>query len=216
MSTRFAIYLLLIIILFLTGMVRFKNLTMPFRILTILFGVTAISESTGRYLARKIHNSSPTYHFFNPIQFVLYLMIFYILIENKLVKKLILVLGCFASFLFILNSIFVQNIYTLPSNAIVISSICYVLLSLLLFKQMLANPSSESLSKQSVFWLNCNIIIFFSTTFFIWSFYNTFIKNYVPTKIISTFNYYLTFLFYLVMLIALILDKKRSALNETF
>lgn len=214
MSTRFFIYLIVLTIVAITGMVKYKKLTTPFRLLVALILITIISEVSSRFFAYRIRNSSPPYHFYAPIQLLLYAAIYFRLLKNARTKTFILygtpVLVIFS----MLNSIFLQDLYTFPSNSIITISFMLIVLSLLYFREMLQYPLQISLVRQSTFWFNCAVLVFFCTTFFIYCFYNYFLIYHIKTKLISTINYIMTIAYYSVLTFAMLTDNKSNGSKQ--
>lgn len=208
MTPRFKIYLALVFLVFLLGVVRYKKLSTPFRILTVLIGITIVSEITSRILINYIHNSSPAYHFFIPIQFVLLFTIYGYLIESFKNKAFLAVASVLFVVLCFINFSFLQGFLLFPSNVLLLSSVVFIILSLLIFHQMFNSVDQESLFIKSVFWFNCAILLFFTVTFLFWSFYNYLLRHKISTRPFATFIYYVNIVYYLMLACALALDDK--------
>ena len=214
MTPRFYFYLLLLLTISLIGIVRFKKLTIPFKLITILIIYTFASEIISRIFSYKFRNSSPVYHLYIPIQFALLLLVYFFLFQWKNWRYTGLILFIFLVLCFT-NTIFLQSFFRFPSNIILISSCFFIGASLSFFKRMLNSVGDENLFKQSVFWFNTGILIFFTCTFLFWGIYNYLLKDHISTKPISTIVYFINILFYAMVGTALILDNnKKNKLNE--
>jgi hypothetical protein len=85
---EFVIYLLIIAIGFVIGIIYYKR-NRQLRPIVILLGVTLVSEIVSRVLAYQIRNSNPAYHFFTPIQILLWGVFFLMVIKNQKIKTAI-------------------------------------------------------------------------------------------------------------------------------
>jgi hypothetical protein len=210
MTIRFLLYLVLLVYLLVLGLIRFKRLTQPFQILIILIACTLISEIISRILIFEFKNSSPVYHVFNIINFTGYALIYYFLLQSKLSRKIILALIAGAVCFSIFNTIFLQNLWSFPSNFLLILCFLNIYCSLLLFRQMLNDNVETDILRQSIFWFNCAVLLFYTAIFLNWSFYNYLVRNRFNTKIISTIMYYLNILYYIVVGISIHINNRRA------
>lgn len=209
MTIRFLIYLLLLFAAVMIGVYRFKNIATPFKILFYLLICTLISEIVTRILVKAIKNSSPAYHFYLPIQFILLFLIYSLLFRvNE--KRIIIVVICVSITINFLNSFYFQSLLRFPSNMALLNSSIFIMFSLFYFKKMLQVVSQKSIFRQSVFWFNSGVLIFFSTTFLFWGFYNFLLKSHISTKPISTVIYFVNILIYSMFSVGLLLNEKKS------
>jgi hypothetical protein len=74
---RFVVYLFLILIIFLLGVDKYNKNSKPYRVLTVLFGLTLISEMFSRIIIDLAGKSMPVYHVFVPVQFLLLSLVYY-------------------------------------------------------------------------------------------------------------------------------------------
>jgi len=111
------------------------------------------------------------------------------------------------------NSVFFQDVWTVPTNAMLAANIVYVLCALLLFKSMLQTAGEQPLLKQGLFWYNTSTLILFTFNFFCWSFYNVLLKLNNDSFALTDITYVLSMQYYLITGIAIYLDSRRKA-NE--
>ena len=88
MSPRFIIYFLLLLVIVLFGVTRFKKLHPPFKLLTAVFVITLISELASRYLAHTIQNSRPAYHFFISLEYLGFAFIYNRLFASAKLRRM--------------------------------------------------------------------------------------------------------------------------------
>jgi hypothetical protein len=134
--------------------------------LTFSVMITFLTEIGGEIFIVQHKNNSSLSHIEIIANYILYSFIFIYLLKNKTLKKGILILMILAIAFFILNGFFMQPFTTdFPSNVYLVSNIFFVILALLLFRQMLRYPLNISIIKQSIFWFNAAILLFSITMF---------------------------------------------------
>lgn len=160
------IYIIILTIVLVVGLIRFRKLSVPFKIVTFSVAVTLLMEIGGELLAINHKNNSSLSHIESIANYILYSFTFLYLLKNKTLKKVILVLILLVTAFFIINAIFIQPFDQIfPTNVYLVSNVLFVILALLLFKQMLEHPLNISVIKQSIFWFNTAILIFSTTMF---------------------------------------------------
>lgn len=161
------IYILILAIVLMVGLVRYRKLTVPFKVLTICVIFTFILEVIAEFFSASDKNNSALSHIESLTNYFFYSLTFFYLFENRRIKKTILVSIGIICIYFIINAVFIQPFQTIfPTNVFFVSNIFYIIFSLLLFKQMLINPLNVSIVRQSVFWFNTGILLFSTTMFF--------------------------------------------------
>lgn len=207
MSVRFIVYLALLFVIIIIGLFNFKKLSSPYRLLTILVLITFISELLTRYFALVYANSSPVYHIYNPVQYFFITTFFSFFIK----KSKTLISWSWVAFMAIvfINILFFQTVWQFSSNLILLYSPVYILLSLLLFKNMLLNINDTPLLKQRLFWYNTSSLFLYLFTFFCWSFYNILLKS-NSTRTVINVIYYLAIQYYIVTGIVIYLDSRHN------
>ena len=215
MSTQYAFYGLLLIIVSIIGVVRYKRLTTPFKILSVLIFLTLLLETLSKVCAIKYKNNIPVAHVTGIIEYLFYSLIYYFLFKNKLTRASILVALLIFIVLSVINSIFIQPYYSdFPSNMVIPSEIAYTIFSLLLFKQMLLYPLPVNIVKQGIFWFNTAILFFSTTMFFNLGLTNYYIKHHLNDLVIFDFYFGINMIFYLLIGTSMLMDKKETTRNN--
>jgi len=216
MSLEKIIYYFVLIIITLFGAVNYKKLTVPFKLLTILIGITLISEITIRVCAKLFHNNLPMFHIVSFYEYIFYMLIFYRVFKNKTVKNIIFATAIIVPMFTVVNAfIFQPYMTTFPSNVIFVSNIIYTILTMLLYREMLLNSSQISLFKQSVFWFNTALLFFSVTMFFHLGILNYLIKHKQNSGILTYLDMVANIIFYGAFAYAIYLNTKEKRLvNE--
>jgi hypothetical protein len=199
------------LVIALIGMVRFKKLTMPIKLLVFWQLTDFLIDSCNRLCIQIYKNNALLTHVQTIVEYVSYAVIYYYLIKSKPIK--ISILGSIAVLFvfFIINGCFLQPFTkTFPTNVIMPAEIMYVIFAILLFKQMLQYPVQVNIMKQSVFWFN-TAMLFFSTTMFL----NLGLMNYygLHTKsmaVILYFWYSIDVIFSVLLILAILNDNKEE------
>lgn len=209
MSIRVKIYLAVLFVISFLGGMLYKKLTAPFKILVLLITCTFVSECISRYLAVTIHNSNPPYHFFCILEYICFASIYLRVFNDKIIKSVIRFSIPIVMVLSIINSFFLQKIMTFPSNILLVSYTCIVIMSLFFFRQMLNYPLQINIFYQDLFWFNSIVLLFGASVFFTLGFYNYLLRHNIDTHFISTINYVINILFYLVLGGSILLNASR-------
>jgi len=197
-------------IAFIIGVVRYQKLATPFQILTYSLLATIILEIFAKILAIKFKNNALAYHLMGASGYVFYSLVYYFLFINKKLKRIILLSIFPVVLFFFINLFFLQqpSQAMFPTNFYLLTNTLFVILSLLLFKQMLQHSSQVTIVKQSIFWFN-TAILFFSATMFL----NMGLLNYYVTY---KWGYDIVYAFWegnfcllnVLISISLLIDKK--------
>ncbi|CAN5189722.1 hypothetical protein BH09BAC6_BH09BAC6_17880 [soil metagenome] len=209
MAIMFFCYIAFLLIIFIYGIISFKKLSKPFRLLIGFIGITLISEGVSRYLAIKIHNNMPVYHVLSPIEYLVYTSMYLHFLSGK-IKQTILFLIIPILLFSIINTFFIQGLKVFPSNFLMLSQTLYLVYSLLGFRQMLVRPGKDSLYEQSFFWLNIAIIFFSTTLLLYYGLLNYSVRHHLHTSLLSIFSWVINFVFYLMLAVAVFTNSKRQ------
>jgi len=209
------ITLALSIVIAIVGMVRFKKLTMPFKILAIYLVYIPIDIEASRIFIQKYHDNSPIVHIETLVYFTLFSLIYYFLLKNKYIKKTILISIISMALFAVVNAFYLQPYYNkiFPSYVMIPTVVLLASFSLLLFKQMLLYPVQVNIIKQSVFWYN-TAILFFSTTMFLnFCLINYYSEHNINNPIVFYFWSFIEIVLNLLLGISILTDKKSTYAN---
>jgi hypothetical protein len=209
------LYLSLLLLTTILGIVRHKKLTVPFRLLTAIIGITFIVESINWQLSIHYHDARFLAHIMSLAELNFYFPIFYLLFNQKVTKNIILGLIIFFNIFSFINSFFLQPYYNnFPSNVLLPVQICYAILSLVMFRQMLLNTLDINITKQSIFWYSSAMLFLSTSLFFFLGLNNYFVIHHLSFHFLSTFNYVINLIFYTMAGYSIYLNSKEHILNE--
>jgi hypothetical protein len=204
MQLSFALYLVLLAVVFVIGILRFDRRSGPFKAMTLLVGTTLLSEVLTRVLIGMTKNSSPVYHVYVIVLYFFYAWIYRELFTDRRLKQIIAASTAVFLVLAICNTVFLQPLRQFPSNSFMIVCVPMVILSLLLYLQMFNYPVEQSLFRQRVFWLNTATLFFFTTIFFTLSFFNYFIRHKFDTTLLINMIYITNLIYYMTLGVSLL------------
>ena len=202
-----------------TCLFLFKRVQKPFRLLAILTVLTLVNELISKYVALVLHNNSIVYHFFTPVEFLLYVLIYKEFFSEKKWARILWI--CFASLVLaeIFNTIFFQPLSVSNTNILLLENILLVVFSLGLFIKIRESAYYEDLLKEGIFWFNCAVLFYYAFSTLVWGFHSIkvyYLKN--PPMIIYNFLLIFSGLLYTIFAFAVginsITAKKRSRINE--
>jgi len=195
-----------------TGVVRYRWLTLPFKLLTIYLFVDFLIDTSNSFYIPIFKNNIGLSHAQAIIDYIFYALVYYYLFKGKHIKKLVLFSIIMIIILFIINTLFLQPYNkAFPTNVILASLVLYVLFAVLLYKQMLLYPLQINITEQSIFWFN-TAMLFFSTTMFLnLALMNYYIQQNHPYTIASFFWYSIDIVFSVLFGITILMDKKGTA-----
>ena len=195
----------------LIGMVRFKKLTMPFRLLSLYLLLSVIINVANDYLINHHKTNAPLAHADAITNYLFFAFIYYHLFKNKAIRYFILASIVLITIFFFINGIFSEPFMSaFPSNLNLPTVILYVVFSLLMFKQMLLYPVQVNITKQSVFWYNSAILFFSANMFINLGLMEYYSKHHVFSMIVFYFWNGINIVFNLLVGIAILIDKKET------
>ncbi len=209
---NYLIYLGIIALGFVAGVSRnFKKPTIA--PIVLLLAITLLSETLSKLLAVTIHNNSYGYHFFHPIQLMLWGVFFYRNSSNPRWKTIIVRL----SFLFIicsmLSSFLWQKIQVFPGDIIKFETLLLLLWAFHLFLEFLDKPTGENIFINPVFILTIAVIWFNLISFLFFDFFNFFLTSKIPTSSLRAVHYFSNYVYYLLLFIAMLLKDKNHGIE---
>lgn len=146
------------------GISRFNSLVRTQHLLFILVCITAITEIASRILWSHKMNNLPLYHFYAVIEFLLLSSIYKrklkIYNANKWMVYCMIIVVLFA----VINAVFLQNLFEFNSNFLTVSSGCLIVFSILYFIQLLNEPKYYKLERNSMFWINAGVLVYFTSS----------------------------------------------------
>lgn len=161
------VYYSIIVLGCLLGLFRWAKLQQGTRWGVSLLFVTLISELTAMFISKTYGNNLWVYHIFIPIQFII---VTYSYWTELRLRFLIIII-----FLFIIASavvsLLVQN-SKLPTYAITLSGILYILWALLFFQKLLIQANDNSVFDYPLFWISLGWLQFGAITLFAFGIYN--------------------------------------------
>ncbi len=196
------------------GMVSYRKLTIPFRILTISLLVSTLINLLSDYIFIPLYkNNAPLSHTETISHFVFYALIYYHFFKIRRLKQFVQLSLILVSTFFIVNALYLQPLsHVFPTNLIVITDILRFLFSVLLFRQMLLYPVEINIIKQSAFWYNTAILFYAATGFLNASLMNYYGKHLLGVQVkVYLFEYLwngTNIIFDILFIIAILTDRK--------
>lgn len=205
--TDIPLYYYAIIACLVTSLINFQVMReFPYlRYFPAFLFITIIIETIGLYQWDKNDHTTRMYNFFTTFEFFFYLHLLSMIIQSKLVKKILFwsmmvypVIACLNIMFIIPEDRFHSITYSVGCLLIVTFCVYY-------FYEVLRFPKSVNLSKEPAFWICSALLFFYCCTFPIYgpaNYYNKYptliIQNF--TSIVSLLNFFLYTLFFIAFL----------------
>jgi len=191
----------------------FSKLSSPYKWVAALLWITSISEfsSLAIYMIWKFN--APIAHLYAALCVVIYYKIYEALLHGRKGWSLIRILFALLLVFCIINSCFIQSIYILPTHSVNATSLLVVTCSLMVFVNMLDEPVSTSLWRQSKFWLNASVFFYHTTSFVVWTVPNYFQANQIMSEIPQYLVPVMCCFFYAALAVSLYLNKRENEIR---
>lgn len=212
MSAVNLIYIFLLSLNLITLVYKWKNneLTIPFNILLWLIGLIIIVEICTSIISRHVSNNLIIYHIFNPVEFILYSLLFSKILKSAGIKRLIYsILAIYLALAFLL-SIFVQKVDVNNSYAIIIESICIIIYALMYLRQLNIYEVDHKAENNPYFWVILGILLYFTGSLFVEGYLNLLISigNDVAKKYYK-FSFIFKYLMCMMFLTGVLIKKNQ-------
>ncbi len=179
----------------------FKKLPSSLKIFSRLIFFSALFQLTCIILWYKRINNLPLLHLFLPVEFLCICSFFQNVLAPYIKKNIIIIILVVFSLFSIINSLFLETIYHVNSNAIIIESILVTSLSVLAFTYIRKYYSIKE--STSLLWIIKGLFIKFTSNLlliiFASFFHNFLFTNFnIGTWILHTFFSYVMYAFFFV------------------
>jgi len=209
MSTIEFCYSASLLIVSAIGVIRYKVLSTPFKLLTWSTIAIFVKNIAAVIVNHKYKTNAPVLHIEALTEYIFYALIYYYLFTNPILKKWIIISIVVITVFAIFNALYLEPFKSVfPTNVNLPTLALLAILSLLLFRQMLFYPLKTPILKQGVFWYNTAIIFQATTTFMALGFSNIQV-NYGIDYLIFYFWYAILFIFTLLIGVALSIEKNK-------
>ncbi|RZK21114.1 MAG: hypothetical protein EOO43_10765 [Flavobacterium sp.] len=165
--------ILLPIIIFLF---KYRYAPKAFKLLFYFLIAAAVINSAALVVVNKGMRNLPLLHLYTIVESVFFLLYFKAIFKEKTIKKVITIMMVAFVIVSVVNSLFIQNLFTFnthtrPLEAIIITVLCLM--------HLFKSDFAEDWLKQPVNWINIGILVYFPVAMVIFTLSNyfTFIKT---------------------------------------
>lgn len=205
-------YVSLLLLATVLGLIWYRKLQAPFKVLALLILVTLASEAI-RFLYPGFVFSSLVLHIYLNVSIILYGIIYYLLLKGKR-KKFFILAGTICTLIFSLINSFThygQGLRSFPHYTMIIMSITCVCYAFLSNYEMIRVSTDKSIFKNGVFWFNNAILFFFSIAFVFWCLYNYLLRTQIPILMnLMTMLWVLNLILYSLFIISMYFNSRRK------
>lgn len=134
--------------------------------------VKTITEALGFILNQLGINNFLGYNLYTIFAFVLFGWIYLRTIQNSFAKKLLFGVITLYVLFATWNLLFYEGTSEFNQFSLTVEGICFIAISLYYFYELLMRVDTKHITRDAMFWLNANILFYFSGTLFIFGFSN--------------------------------------------
>jgi hypothetical protein len=135
--------------------------------LSAYFYLSALFDLAGLITWHKKVNNLPLFHLFTLIELLFFGWLYEQAFKDVLLKKIVAVLTVLLGVFTVVNSILLESIWTFNSISATAESVYLIVLSLLLFRQLLLQREVMFLDRHPLFWLNSGVLLYFAGNLFV-------------------------------------------------
>ena len=161
--------------------ITFRRLTKELKIFSLFIFLSGIIELFSKVLWFLRINNYPLLHLYVVVGFLLQMWFYHEVLKRFVSKKLTITIGILFILFTIINSYFLENIYTFNSNGLTVQSIFILILStstyMLFLNDIVKNETDITLIK-SLNWINSGLFIYYSSSLLIFFLGDFFTRNY--------------------------------------
>lgn len=170
-NTQFIIYLFLLTLSFITSVYHYKSSDGASRIISLLLGLTVLSETISYFFAKKYHNNMPVYHFFNPVELFMVALYFNMSIDSFRKRNIGIYIGLTGIILSTLNTIFLQPLFSLNSYFLLFEGFCIISMALFSYREMFEDEQMIIIQNPH-FWFSSIFLFVSGVTYTNWALYS--------------------------------------------
>ena len=156
------------------GIIVFRkhNVNREQKLLRWVIYLSSITQLISRVLWYLEINNLPLFHIYPIVELVLLSIIYQGSLKSFFPPVLIPLLSGSTILFSIINSLFIQSIFSFSSNAITLECGVVIIYSVSYFIKLLRFPPIDHLDRNPMFWINCAVLIYFSGSFMIFMYSN--------------------------------------------
>ncbi|GEM_PF-769935 len=167
------IYNIVLISALILGILRFKKLIKPLRIIFLFVVFGCLTEITIDILKIfGMRNTSPVGNNYFPLAFLILGLFYFFLLKDYINKRVIIGTVLVFIFIAIFNLLFIQDLKKFPNIIAPIGALIIIVFSILHFLKVLSDANIESLSAEPLIWINTIILIYYSANLFYFTLFN--------------------------------------------
>ena len=170
---------------FLIASYRYSKLSEELRPIAYYIFLSVITETVVLIYSKNQWKNLPLLHFYTLVEFYILYRFFLVSLRGFIPERLISRIATCYLILSGLNSVFVQTLNEYNSNARGVGSFLIILGSLALFYRIISEMKVLRLGQYPLFWINAGLLIYFSSSFFLFI-----MSNYI-LKLNNTLNMYI-------------------------
>jgi hypothetical protein len=192
-----------------TGIWFYNQISVAFRWVVMMCGITFLSEYLAYFFAIYFHRNLEIYLIYSLVSPIILLMI-YMRMSRVKTSKLEQVLLSLLYLFFIVDALWIQPNEPLPTFIQQATAIVAMLFALRYFRTLLKHSLDIKLTINSYFWLNTGIFLYYGLSLFYWAVFNLLMKDKADFDVLIQWNLLVSILFYAIVTYSIYLNTKQQ------
>lgn len=203
-----------IVVPILVTLIKIRSLNTIHWVLFSLLLISASISTISRYLWSIKENNLYLLHIYTIVEFCGWAIIYYKLFDSKNSKKTIRVIVVTYLMFAVLNSVYWEPLDTFNSNSRSLESIILIVFSIAFFVKIFKEKKVLRLENNFSFWMNSSVLIYFSSSFLLFSFSNVLLhsKSYQIREVWNVHALFLIVHYSLISISIWLISKKITSL----
>jgi hypothetical protein len=192
-----------------TGIWYFNQISVAFRWVTVMCGLSFLCEYFAYFFAVYFHSNLEVYiaySLFSPAV----LLLVYAHMSRVYTSKAEIILLCLLYLFFIVDALVIQPHEPLPTYIQQATALTAMLFALRYFRTLLRHSLDIKLTINSYFWLNTGVFLYYGLTLFYWGVFNLLLKKDADFEILIQWNLLVSTVFYAIITYSLFLNSKQN------
>lgn len=166
-----------VIIPVILGAIKFGRLNQCMRWAYFYLIVALVFQVTGSTMYTYGQNNLPLFHLYSVVRFGFLSYIFFHLLSDRFIKRVILANILFFLLFSCFNVFFIQSMFEFNTNTLTIEGILLIIYSVFFLLQILSQMKVKFVERYHGFWLVSGILYYFAGNFFLFNLSNILIED---------------------------------------
>lgn len=143
------------------GIFKWRSLSFELKILSAYLFLSLLTDITTLQLANNLINNLPLLYVLTMLEFALFSWVYHRIFESFHLKKAVIVIAALFFLIFVV-SLYQNGVSSYATAPRTVESIVFTIYAILYFNQILKGNHSFGLEKDTMFWFNGGLLVYFA------------------------------------------------------